>query len=153
MGLEYCGFEIRQDTFTSMPVFRRAKAEPWQQLSDARMVEMRKYLMEERHFGKISRELMSDAILYAADQNAFDSMRDYLERTLPEWDGVDRITDFFRKYCGAKSTPYEWATGSLHVDGALRPRDHGARYQGGHRSGPRRQAGRAQVYARPSARP
>lgn len=110
MGLEYCGFEIRQDTFTSMPVFRRAKAEPWQQLSDARMVEMRKYLMEERHFGKISRELMSDAILYAADQNAFDSMRDYLERTLPEWDGVDRITDFFRKYCGAKSTPYEWAT-------------------------------------------
>ena len=110
MGLEYCGFEIRQDTFTSMPVFRRAKAEPWQQLSDARMVEMRKCLMEERHFGKISRELMSDAILYAADQNAFDSMRDYLERTLPEWDGVDRITDFFRKYCGAKSTPYEWAT-------------------------------------------
>lgn len=110
MGLEYCGFEIRQDAFTSMPVFRRAKAEPWQQLSDARMVEMRKYLMEERHFGKISRELMSDAILYAADQNAFDSMRDYLERTLPEWDGVDRITDFFRKYCGAKSTPYEWAT-------------------------------------------
>ena len=110
MGLEYCGFEIRQDTFTSMPVFRSAKAEPWQQLSDARMVEMRKYLMEERHFGKISRELMSDAILYAADQNAFDSMRDYLERTLPEWDGVDRITDFFRKYCGAKSTPYEWAT-------------------------------------------
>lgn len=110
MGLEYCGFEIRQDTFTSMPVFRRAKAEPWQQLSDARMVEMRKYLMEERHFGKISRELMSDAILYAADQNAFDSMRDYLENTLPVWDGVDRITDFFRKYCGAKSTPYEWAT-------------------------------------------
>lgn len=109
-GRDYCGFEIRQDTFTSMPVFRRAKAEPWQQLSDARMVEMRKYLMEERHFGKISRELMSDAILYAADQNAFDSMRDYLENTLPVWDGVDRITDFFRKYCGAKSTPYEWAT-------------------------------------------
>lgn len=109
MGLEYCGFEIRQDTFTSMPVFRRAKAEPWQQLSDARMVEMRKYLMEERHFGKISRELMSDAILYAADQNAFDSMRDYLERTLPEWDGVDRITNFFARYCASADTPLQWA--------------------------------------------
>ena len=36
MGLEYCGFEIRQDTFTSMPVFRRAKAEPWQQLRNRR---------------------------------------------------------------------------------------------------------------------
>lgn len=109
MGLEYCGFEIRQDTFTSMPVFRRAKAEPWQQLSDARMVEMRKYLMEERHFGKISRELMSDAILYAADQNAFDSMKDYLERTLPEWDGVDRITNFFARYCASADTPLQWA--------------------------------------------
>lgn len=109
MGLEYCGFEIRQDTFTSLPVFRRAKAEPWQQLSDARMVEMRKYLMEERHFGKISRELMSDAILYAADQNAFDSMRDYLDRTLPEWDGVDRITNFFARYCASADTPLQWA--------------------------------------------
>ena len=109
MGLEYCGFEIRQDTFTSMPVYRRSKGEPWKPLTDARVVELRKYLMEVRHFGKISREPMSDAILYAADTNSFDSMRDLLEKTLPVWDGVDRITDFFRTYCASRSTPYEWS--------------------------------------------
>ena len=109
MGLEYCGIEIRQDTFASMPVYRDSKTEAWRQLTDARVVELRCFLMQERQFGKISREMMSDAILYVATQSSFDSMVEYMQATLPPWDGVDRITNFFAKYCGAADTPYEWA--------------------------------------------
>ena len=109
MGLEYCGIEIRQDTFASIPVYRDSKTEAWKQLTDARVVELRCFLMQERQFRKISREMMSDAILYVATQSSFDSMVEYMQATLPPWDGVDRITNFFAKYCGAADTPYEWA--------------------------------------------
>lgn len=109
-GRDYCGVDVRHDTFRNTEVYREKATEDWRPLTDARTIVARKFLLENRGFGSIPRDLMRDAVLAAGYEDTFDSMRDYLERTLPEWDGVDRITDFFRKYCGAKSTPYEWAT-------------------------------------------
>ena len=75
----------------------------------ARAIVTRKFLLENRGFGSIPRDLMRDAVLAAGYENSFDSMKDYLDRTLPEWDGVDRITNFFARYCASADTPLQWA--------------------------------------------
>ena len=108
-GRDFCGLDVRHDTFRNTEVYRESAAEDWQALTDARAIVARKFLLENRDFGNINRDLMRDAVLAAGYEDAFDSMRDYLEKTLPKWDGVDRITSFFAKYCASADTPLQWA--------------------------------------------
>ncbi len=108
-GWEYCGIDVRHDTFRNTEVYRESSEDDWKALTDARAVVVRKFLIENRDFGSINRDLMRDAVLAAGYEDTFDSMRDYLENTLPEWDGVDRITNFFAKYCASADTPLQWA--------------------------------------------
>ena len=108
-GRDYCGVDVRHDTFRSSEVYREKATEDWRPLTDARTIVARKFLLENRGFGSIPRDLMRDAVLAAGYEDSFDSMKDYLERTLPEWDGVDRITDFFARYCASADTPLQWA--------------------------------------------
>lgn len=108
-GRDYCGVDVRHDTFRSSEVYREKATEDWRPLTDARTIVARKFLLENRGFGSIPRDLMRDAVLAAGYEDSFDSMKDYLERTLPEWDGVDRITNFFARYCASADTPLQWA--------------------------------------------
>lgn len=108
-GRDYCGVDVRHDTFRNTEVYREKASEDWQPLTDARTIVARKFLLENRGFGSIPRDLMRDAVLAAGYEDTFDSMKDYLERTLPEWDGVDRITNFFARYCASADTPLQWA--------------------------------------------
>lgn len=108
-GRDYCGVDVRHDTFRNTEVYREKASEDWQPLTDARAIVTRKFLLENRGFGSIPRDLMRDAVLAAGYENSFDSMKDYLDRTLPEWDGVDRITNFFARYCASADTPLQWA--------------------------------------------
>lgn len=108
-GRDYCGVDVRHDTFRSSEVYREKATEDWRPLTDARTIVARKFLLENRGFGSIPRDLMRDAVLAAGYEDSFDSMKDYLERTLPEWDGVDRITNFFARYCASADTPFQWA--------------------------------------------
>lgn len=108
-GRDYCGVDVRHDTFRSSEVYREKATEDWRPLTDARTIVARKFLLENRGFGSIPRDLMRDAVLAAGYEDTFDSMKDYLERTLPEWDGVDRITNFFARYCASADTPLQWA--------------------------------------------
>lgn len=108
-GRDYCGVDVRHDTFRSSEVYREKATEDWRPLTDARTIVARKFLLENRGFGSIPRDLMRDAVLAAGYEDTFDSMKDYLELTLPEWDGVDRITNFFARYCASADTPLQWA--------------------------------------------
>lgn len=108
-GRDYCSVDVRHDTFRGSEVYREKATEDWLPLTDARTIVTRKFLLENRGFGSIPRDLMRDAVLAAGYEDTFDSMKDYLERTLPEWDGVDRITNFFARYCASADTPLQWA--------------------------------------------
>lgn len=108
-GRDYCGVDVRHDTFRNTEVYREKASEGWRPLTDARTIVARKFLLENRGFGSIPRDLMRDAVLAAGYEDTFDSMKDYLELTLPEWDGVDRITNFFARYCASADTPLQWA--------------------------------------------
>lgn len=112
---EISGLKIAYDTFRGKIVSKKrdsGAAEPWTQFTEEKNLEIRIEL-ERYGFkpGKISKDLISDAVKLAASENEIDTMQEYLARTLPEWDGTPRAERFLSTYCGADDTPYIRAVG------------------------------------------
>lgn len=112
---EISGLKIAYDTFRGKIVSKKrdsSSAEPWTQFTEEKNLEIRIEL-ERYGFkpGKISKDLITDAVRLAASENTIDTMQEYLARTLPEWDGTPRAERFLSTYCGADDTPYIRAVG------------------------------------------
>lgn len=108
----FCRWEIAFDTFQGKPVCRREGTQAWELLSDDIITRMRIQL-EKLTFkpGKASRELVRDAASLVASEHPIDTMREYLDREIPAWDGVPRAETFFSAYCGAEDSEYTRAVG------------------------------------------
>lgn len=106
-GAWYTGFDIRFDTFRGTPV-TKINGE-WEELTDALQVRVAMVLEGEKQFKPINPDLLRRAILFVADKLKFDSMVEYLDARVPTWDGVDRVSHFFRDYCRGEDRPYEQA--------------------------------------------
>ena len=112
---EITGFKIAYDTFRGKIVIKPAGAkdsDPWTLFTEERNLEIR-IALEKYGFkpGKISKDLISDAVRLVASESQIDTMRDYLARTLPKWDGTPRAERSLATYCGADDTPYTRAVG------------------------------------------
>ena len=77
--------------------------------ADADSVALR-IVLEQRGFKPIGRELMRDALLVHARDNEFDSAQDWL-RSLPAWDGVERVESLYPTLFNTDDTPYTRAVG------------------------------------------
>lgn len=107
-----CGRELAYDTFRGHIVTRKTGAVDWKQCTEDVNLALR-IKLEALNFkpGRISKELIGDAVRLIANGNRVDTMREYLERTLPEWDGVPRAERFLATYCGAEDSAYTRAVG------------------------------------------
>ncbi|ODV42258.1 hypothetical protein AWV79_28200 [Cupriavidus sp. UYMMa02A] len=105
-AVEFSGFRIAFDEFVGGIMICLADTDTWRPITDANVVWMREHL-ENNGFSPISRELMRDAVLRAAELNKFDSARDWLSGLA--WDETPRIDSFLTRYFGAADTPYHRA--------------------------------------------
>lgn len=108
----YIGYDIAYDTFRGRVVIRERGAQEWETYTDNHTTELRMKL-ERLSFrpGKISKDLVADAVNLTARDRQVDTMRDFLQKTLPQWDGVHRAETFLSRYCGAADTEYTRAVG------------------------------------------
>ena len=108
----YIGYDIAYDTFRGRVVIRERGEQEWTVYTEQHTTELRMEL-ERCNFkpGRISRELVNDVVNLVASRNEVDTMREYLQRTLPAWDGTPRAERFLATYCGADDNEYTRAVG------------------------------------------
>lgn len=109
---EIAGYSLAYDTFRGRIVARRQDSDTWEPFPEERNLELRINL-ERYGFkpGRVSKDLIADAVKLVASEHKVDTMADYLERTLPTWDGVPRAERFLATYCGAEDNEYTRAVG------------------------------------------
>lgn len=109
---QIAGFQIAYDTFRGRVVARNTDADAWADFREEKNLELR-IALEAYGFkpGRISKEIIADCVKLIASRNTVDTMSEYLERTLPEWDGVPRAERFLATYCGAADNNYTRAVG------------------------------------------
>jgi len=76
----------------------------WRRLEDTDYTHIR-VERERRDFKSVGREMVRDAVWYVAEAQRFDSAQDWI-RSLPAWDGVPRIEQFYVSYMGAQDSTY-----------------------------------------------
>lgn len=108
----FCGWELAFDTFQGKVVIRQHGEREWRLYTEDHTTELRVEL-ESQNFkpGKIGKDLVNDAVKLIARDNHVDTMRDFLTRTLPKWDGTPRAETFLSRYCGAEDSEYTRAVG------------------------------------------
>ena len=108
----FCGWELAFDTFQGKVVIRQRGEREWRLYTEDHTTELRVEL-EGLNFkpGKIGKDLVNDAVKLLARDNHVDTMRDFLTRTLPKWDGTPRAETFLSRYCGAEDSEYTRAVG------------------------------------------
>lgn len=74
--------------------------EPIEKLRDLDLIMLKEYYAHKNLH--VSIELIKEAIMVAAQDNAFHPVRDYLRQTV--WDGVERLDTWLTTYCGADDT-------------------------------------------------
>lgn len=77
--------------------------EGWQRFTDADYTRI-KIVLERIGAKSVGKEMLRDAVHFAAAQNEFDSAQEWLSRQV--WDGVPRVATFFPRYLGTADTPY-----------------------------------------------
>lgn len=107
---DFCGIEVRHDTFTDEIIFRNDGGDKWFPLTDNDTAQVRLNL-ERRGFRPIGKEQMRDMVALDADDNQFDSAIDWLNG-LDAWDGVPRIDTFMQTYFQTDDTPYTRSLGA-----------------------------------------
>ena len=109
---EIAGYSLAYDTFRGRIVARGQDGDAWEPFPEERNLELRINL-ERYGFkpGRVSKDLIADAVKLVASEHKVDTMADYLERTLPAWDGVPRAERFLATYCGAEDNEYTRAVG------------------------------------------
>jgi hypothetical protein len=108
---ELTGCALGFDEALHQTVIREDEGRPWRAVTDHDMVSLRLRLETNRRvkFKPIGRELMRDAMLIAAMNNTFDSVRDWVEGHI--WDGVPRVERFLSQWFGAEDSAYTRALG------------------------------------------
>ena len=104
------GWQVRYDTLFCKKMITPYGGEKWRPLTDVDAVAIRESYEKERNFKCISERLMQDAIALAADKHHFDTAQYWLN-SLPEWDGVPRVEQFFVRYFGVEDSAYTRAVG------------------------------------------
>lgn len=109
---EIAGYSLAYDTFRGRIVARGQDGDAWEPFPEERNLELRINL-ERYGFkpGRVSKDLIADAVKLVASEHKVDTMADYLDRTLPTWDGVPRAERFLATYCGAEDNEYTRAVG------------------------------------------
>lgn len=97
------GVRIRFDEFRAEVMLAGPAAEDWRSFTDADYTRLTIHL-EAGGFGKIAKEMLRDVVWLVADENRFDSAREWIG-TL-QYDGRARIDTFLARYMGADDTPY-----------------------------------------------
>lgn len=109
---DIAGYYLAYDTFRGRIVSRESDGDAWDIFTEEKNLELRINL-ERYGFkpGRVSKDLIADAVKLVASEHKVDTMTEYLERTLPVWDGVPRAERFLATYCGAEDTEYTRAVG------------------------------------------
>lgn len=90
--------ELGYDTFAGDVKIKDVGGE-WRELIDNDITSIRVRLIK-KGFSSAKKEDVRDLIeKVAREDNTFDYMCDYLDEHVPAWDGVDRISTFFKDYC------------------------------------------------------
>ena len=112
----FCGYEFAFDTFAGEERTRNTGGD-WVSYKDTLATEMR-ITLERLGFKTPKKQDVIDMIKTIAARNTFDSLIDYLNANIPQWDGVNRVPTFFHDYCGAELS--EWTISvSLYLFTAL----------------------------------
>lgn len=112
---DQCGMRIRWDNFKDEIVWASpGDAMDWRPFRDHDYVQLRIHLLKPRsqggaNFKEIGREIIRDAVHYVAQHNQMDSATMWAESL--QWDGVERVHEFFHTYFRAVNNPYTRAAG------------------------------------------
>jgi len=112
---DQCGMRIAWDNFKDEIVWATpGDALDWRPFRDHDYVQLRIHLIKPfseggANFKDISRELIRDAVHYVAAHNQMDSATTWVESL--QWDGVERVREFFHTYFRAVNNPYTQAVG------------------------------------------
>lgn len=109
---DFIGWDIAYDTFTGKTVIKARQAEKWDPYSEAHNAKLR-VILEGLEFrpGRVSKDLINDAVNLIADNRKIDTMSEFIQKTVPAWDGVPRCERFLSTYCGAEDSDYTRAVG------------------------------------------
>jgi hypothetical protein len=83
----------------------------WRTMADSDAGRLRIRLEASGFKEKIGKELMRDALEIAFDDRKFDTAQTWLDRIVPDWDGVKRVERFWPDYMKTADTPYTRALG------------------------------------------
>lgn len=106
MRPDFCGWQIRFDQFRDEIMIAQDGDDQWVAITDPDYSRLR-ITLERRKFEPVSKELMRDVVLLAADETPFDSAMTWLNQLT--WDGVPRVKIFFHKYFGVDHSAYTTA--------------------------------------------
>lgn len=103
---ELMGFELGFDSFSACEVLRRKGAD-WEPFGNETIGRVRQKL-EAIGFKPPSSGDVGERLQCVAHENVHDSMLDFLNQNIPQWDETPRIGDFFETYCEGERS--EWNT-------------------------------------------
>lgn len=109
-AVQACGIDLKYDTFRDELMTSAPGLEQWATFVDADAVDLR-IALEGIRFKPVGKELMRDALVKLARDRQFDSAVFWLEHIVPEWDGVERIANFYPTYFKTKDSAYTRACG------------------------------------------
>jgi hypothetical protein len=109
------GVQLRLDQFRDRIVVQHKETGEWTDFTDVHYVRLRSTL-ELCGFKPVGSELMRDAVLAVATENAFDSGIEWGNGL--RWDGLPRVATAMVRYFGCEDTPYTRAV-SLYLFTAL----------------------------------
>lgn len=110
---ELCNYAIAYDSFLGKVVIRDNGAinSPWIVADRFSIQAIRDVLSKDCRFTSVPFNEIQSAIEYVARNNQIDTLQEYMDATIPEWDGVPRVDQFFRDYCGAEDSEYSTVLG------------------------------------------
>ena len=102
----FCGANIAYDEFKDATLVAWGGEHEWRGIKDTDYTRLR-VVLEQHGFKRPGRELVRDAVLQVAEDNAFDSAIQWAESLT--WDGVPRVEHFLECYMGADCSDYSRA--------------------------------------------
>lgn len=104
----FCGAQIAFDSFRDeIMLSPPANTNGWRSITDAEYTGLR-ITLEQRSFKPVGKELVRDAVEFAAAHASFDSATIWLNGL--EWDGTPRLEKFLHIYFGAEDNKFTRAT-------------------------------------------
>jgi predicted P-loop ATPase len=100
--------KVGYDEFKAQFTFAKTGATKWSNFCDEDYTEIWIALEKNGH-KNLSKELITRATKFIAKQNKYDSAIDWLKDSVPAWDGIKRIENFFTDYFNSEDSIYSKA--------------------------------------------